>query len=139
MIVTGECTACRRAFVARGQHAGKSGVQWTFEPERLRCSHWPDVYEAINLAAIQPHGRAGLGPVRARREPDSRRWTLSGLPSGAHHDREQLTMPTWGLYRGTELIVSVRADDAKSAREMFRGHGLGRAGDRIRRRSTSEA
>jgi hypothetical protein len=49
------------------------------EPEHLACSHWPDMYEAINLAAVTPDGRARVGPVRARREPDSRPWTLGAI------------------------------------------------------------
>ena len=134
MIVTGECTACRRAFVARGRLLKRDGPEWTVEPATLACAHWSDVYEAINLAAIKPDGRAGSGAVRARRDSDSPSWTLRDPSLGGRRgDRARLSLPNWSLYRGDALIASVRARDADVARQVFRSHGLGRPGDRLRK------
>jgi hypothetical protein len=126
MIVTGECTACRRAFVARGRRPSTRRVEWKLEPSDFRCTHESDLFEAIGLAAVRPGGRATVGPVRARREEDFTPWDLT-TARGA--------LPEWGLYRNGELIVTVQAGSANTARAIFMRHGIGRQGDRIRRRS----
>src|SRR5437870_5409742 len=111
MIVSGECTACRRAFLARGRRARREPPQWTIEERGRGCSHRNDLLQAINLAAVRPDGRATVASVRARREPDSRAWDVGAA------DR---ALPEWGLIASDgELIFRLRARDAIGARELF--------------------
>jgi hypothetical protein len=104
------------------------------EPEHLACSHWPDVHEAINLAAVTRDGRARVGPVRARREPDSRPWTLGAIVGDG-----EPAPPEFGLYRADALVARLHARDAESARNILREHGLGREGDRVRHMKPASA
>src|SRR4051812_13600825 len=111
MIVSGECTACRRAFLARGRIVKREDPEWTMEPGRLACSHWPDVLEAINLAAIAPHGSATIGPVRAKRDLEFPPWTIDP-------PERMPALSEWGLFRDGQPIARLRAHDAETAREL---------------------
>ena len=73
MIVTGECTSCRRTFIARGERDGR-GERWTMEPSTFPCDHWSEAHDAIGRAVYTKTGRARVWPVRAQRDPGSTAW-----------------------------------------------------------------
>ena len=103
------------------------------EPESLACSHWPDVLEAVNHAAVAPDGRARVGPVRAKRDPESPRWTIDPPERVPDPPKRVPALSEWGLFGADQLIARLRAHSAEAAREIFRERGLGRQGDRVRR------
>lgn len=93
-----------------------------------RC-HSSDLYASLYDCPSCGHHSLDIGKTWAGCERRRCGWQTESRRSY----RKLMGWPIWGLYDGTELLATIRAESAQAARVLFIGNYGRVRGDRVRR------